>query len=124
MAHTVLQLLKARTRHADRELVFGKRGGPYSRWTESKALLDGRIGLSSPWVVHDLRRTVATGMALAYKPHIIEAILNHVSGHRGGIAGIYNRAAYTKEKVESLARWDEHVRGVVEGRDNVVAGRQ
>ena len=117
MARTVLELLRARTRHGDRELVFGKRGGPYSRWTEAKALLDARIGVSSPWVVHDLRRTVATGMAdIGMQPHIIEAVLNHVSGHKGGVAGIYNRASsYAAEKAAALARWDEHVTSIVGG---------
>ena len=59
---------------------------------------------------HDLRRSAATGMAdIGIQPHIIEAVLNHVSGHKGGIAGIYNRAAYSAEKAQALARWDEHL---------------
>ena len=36
------------------------------------------------------------------QPHIIEAVLNHVSGHKGGVAGIYNRAAYEPEKRAAL----------------------
>jgi hypothetical protein len=43
---------------------------------------------------------------LGIQPHIIEAVLNHVSGHKGGIAGIYNRAQYGPEKAQALARWD------------------
>jgi hypothetical protein len=49
----------------------------------------------APWTMHDLRRSLVTGMndrGLA-PPHIIEAIVNHISGHRGGIAGIYNKAS-------------------------------
>ena len=69
------------------------------------------------WTIHDLRRTVATGMAeLGVQPHIIEALLNHVSGHKGGVAGIYNRATYDKEKREALNLWGEHVLSVIEGR--------
>ena len=49
------------------------------------------------------------------QPHIIEAVLNHQSGHKAGIAGIYNRSSYTKEKAEALARWDEHVLSIVGG---------
>jgi hypothetical protein len=52
---------------------------------------------------------------IGIQPHIIEAVLNHVSGHKGGIAGIYNRAQYSAEKAQALARWDEHIRAVVEG---------
>jgi hypothetical protein len=46
-------------------------------------------------------------------PHIIEAVLNHVSGHKGGVAGIYNRSSYAAEKAAALARWDEHVTSIV-----------
>ena len=52
---------------------------------------------------------------LGIQPHIIEAVLNHVSGHKGGVAGIYNRANYTKEKADALTRWDAHVATVVGG---------
>ena len=51
--------------------------------------------LAAEWRLHDLRRTAATGMAeLGVQPHVIEAVLNHVSGHRAGVAGVYNRATY------------------------------
>ena len=53
---------------------------------------------------------------LGVQPHIIEAVLNHVSGHKGGVAGVYNRATYDKEKREALNLWAEHVAAVVEGR--------
>jgi hypothetical protein len=39
------------------------------------------------------------------KPHVIEAIVNHISGHRGGIAGIYNRAVYIDERRRALEAW-------------------
>jgi hypothetical protein len=50
------------------------------------------------------------------QPHIIEAVLNHVGGHKGGIAGVYNRATYDKEKREALNLWAEHVMALVEDR--------
>ena len=36
------------------------------------------------------------------QPHIIEAVLNHIGGHKGGVAGIYNRAMYEPEKRAAL----------------------
>jgi len=57
---------------------------------------------------------------LCVQPHIIEAVLNHVSGHKGGVAGIYNRATYDKEKRESLNLWAEHFTALVEGRKAIV----
>jgi integrase len=62
------------------------------------------------WRLHDLRRTAATMMAeIGVLPHIIEAILNHVSGHKSGVAGIYNRARYTDEMREALQMWGDYV---------------
>lgn len=49
---------------------------------------------------------------LGVLPHIIEAILNHVSGHRAGVAGIYNRARYEAEMRQALERWADHVDGI------------
>jgi integrase len=122
MATQVRSLLGAQERTDGRELVFGRSIGPFSGFSRCKAGLDGRIaelngnrGLAQ-WVLHDLRRSAATGMAeIGIQPHVIEAVLNHVSGHKGGIAGIYNRAQYSAEKAQALARWDEHIRTVVEG---------
>jgi integrase len=66
------------------------------------------------WTIHDIRRTVATRMAeLGVQPHIIEAVLNHVSGHKGGIAGVYNRATYDKERRSALNLWAGHIMALV-----------
>jgi integrase len=114
MSLTAAALLRPR---AGRDTVFGRLSAPFSGWGAAKAALDARIGPMTHWVIHDLRRTVATGMAdIGIQPHIIEAVLNHVSGHKGGIAGIYNRAQYATERAQALARWDEHLRGVVDMR--------
>ena len=68
------------------------------------------------WTLHDLRRTAATGMAeLGIAPHIVEACLNHVSGAKAGVAGVYNRAAYAPEKAAALERWANHIAGLVSG---------
>jgi integrase len=102
-------------RIADRTLVFGRNDSfGFRGWAIAKARLDKSIakaGTRLPhWTLHDLRRTCATGMAgLKIQPHIIEAVLNHVSGHKAGVAGIYNRAAYDEEKREALNRWAAHV---------------
>ncbi|MFA7413679.1 MAG: integrase arm-type DNA-binding domain-containing protein [Rhizobium sp.] len=71
----------------------------------------------APWTFHDLRRTLSTGLhELGIAPHIVEAILNHVSGHRAGVAGTYNRATYAHEKGRALKIWADHVLHVAEGR--------
>jgi len=50
---------------------------------------------------------------LKVQPHIIEAVLNHVSGHKAGVAGVYNRAKYSDEMRTALQRWGDHVDGIV-----------
>jgi integrase len=92
-------------------------------WSRHKARLDRRLGFERPWTLHDLRRSVATRMAdIGVEPHVIEATLNHHSGFRSGVAGTYNRSAYTPQIAAALARWSAHVAVLVENRtSNVVA---
>jgi integrase len=123
MADTVRSLLKSRRKDVGRDLLFGYRNGPYNGWAKAKLALDQRTGALKHWTIHDIRRSVATGMAdIGIQPHIIEAVLNHVSGHKGCIAGIYNRATYAKEKAEALARWGAHIAAVVNQSPGKVVG--
>jgi integrase len=58
------------------------------------------------WRLHDLRRTCATGLQrLGVRLEVTEAILNHVSGSKAGIVGIYQRHDWAEEKIEAMARW-------------------
>ena len=50
---------------------------------------------------------------MGVQPHVIAAVVNHVSGHKAGVAGVYNRATYAKDKREALAMWGAHVEGPV-----------
>jgi integrase len=124
-----LAILKARPRIAGRECVFASGANGFLGWSNYKVALDARIasnGAIPAWRLHDLRRTVSTRMhdELGIAPHIVEAVLNHVSGHRAGVAGVYNRAAYAKEKAVALARWAEHLTAIVGGgRSKVVPMR-
>lgn len=96
--------------------VFAK----YATWSTDKTLLDRRSGVAG-WVLHDIRRSVATGMAdIGVQPHVIEAVLNHQSGAKRGVAGIYNRSTYANEKRRAVDRWAEHLMTVVEGREATV----
>jgi integrase len=110
-----------------RDLIFGYADGPFSGWTGSRKLLNDRIekvtGSPLPhWTPHDLRRSFATHASkLGIQPHVIEAILNHVSGFRAGVAGIYNRNPYDAEKRTALATWADHLLAIVESRDSNVS---
>jgi hypothetical protein len=80
--------------------------------------MDGRITATAGralqrWTLHDLRRTVRTGMSkLGVKPHVAELVLNHVA-HRSGVVGIYDHHDYQPEIAEALAKWEAHLLGVL-----------
>jgi integrase len=108
----------------DRDRLFGEHSGAgFVTWSRHKQKLDRRLGDAVGWRLHDLRRTVATRMAdLGVEPHVIEQILNHQSGHKGGLHGIYNRSTYAEAAKAALGRWASYVEALVSGRpDNVVA---
>ena len=59
-----------------------------------------------PWRFHDIRRTVATNLQkLNIRFEVTEAVLNHLSGSKTGVAGVYQRHDWAKEKREALAAW-------------------
>jgi len=120
-----LAIIAARPRQPDRDLIFGSGQKAFSGWSNAKYALDARLRASGAelpeWRVHDVRRGVATHMGeIGILPHVIEAILNHVSGHKGGVAGIYNRAAYEDQVRTALDRWAEWLMAMVEERDSNV----
>ncbi len=103
----------------------GAAGTPFAGWSKSKRALDRAIAdaraktsrergeelaVLVAWNVHDLRRTVATGLqSLGVRLEVTEAVLNHISGSRGGIAGVYQRHDWASEKRAALDAWAAHV---------------
>ncbi|MDQ0997030.1 integrase [Phyllobacterium ifriqiyense] len=64
----------------------------------------------TPWRVHDLRRTMVSGLAQAgYATDVVDRLLNHVSGSQSGVKGVYQRYEFMKERREALMAWGEHV---------------
>lgn len=115
-----LNIIRGLQRRRDRAFVFGEGRGSFQGWSKARAGLDRRaakVGQPlAPWRLHDIRRTMAARLAeLGIQPHVIEAVLNHVSGHKAGVAGIYNRALYSAEKRQALQLWAEHLRSLLDG---------
>ena len=107
------QELLASLPHISSEYVFSTNGEkPVSGWSSVKAKLDAACGVKS-WVLHDLRRSCATGLQkLGVTLQATEAVLGHTSGSRGGVVGIYQRHDYAKEKRAALELWATHVLGL------------
>jgi integrase len=109
------------------EFVFRGRVGGFNGFSKAKTALDEDSGVAD-WRLHDLRRTMATGLQkLGVRLEVTEAVLNHVSGSRAGIVGVYQRHEWADEKRAALNAWGEHIAAIVEGRqaaDNVTQLRR
>lgn len=126
-------ILSAVSKRDGRDFLFGLGEGGYSGWSKSKAELDERIegarqraGLlkSMPaWTLHDLRRTGSTLLheRCIAQPHVVEAILNHISGHQAGVAGVYNKALYLEERRKALGEWGKLIADIVRNEKNASA---
>ncbi len=130
LAPLALEIIKGVTQVAGRDLLFGKGPHGFAGWGTPKLALDAKIQAIRkkagakpmlPWVVHDLRRAFATGAGhLGVQPHVIEAALNHVSGHKRGVAGVYNKSPYAREVRAAMALWGDHVQSVVQGAERKI----
>ena len=102
-----LAILKAIPRRGDRENVFGSAEGGFSGWSKAKAALDEKTELKEAWTLHDLRRTVRTGMGkLGVQPHVAEAVLNHLPPK---LIRTYDTNKYEQEKRQALDLWANHL---------------
>ncbi|MFN6983355.1 MAG: tyrosine-type recombinase/integrase [Rhizobium oryzihabitans] len=105
-----LHILNEVPRFLDCDYVFTTtRNSPVSGFSKMlRRLSEG--SQTSDWRLHDLRRTAASGMARAgVAPHVVEKVLNHISGTISGVAAVYNRYGYDREKREALEAWGEYL---------------
>jgi integrase len=118
-------------------LVFSTTGKTsVSGYSKAKAKLDVRMAelatedaseaatgpqkAIQPWRVHDARRTLATGLQrLGVRFEVTEAVLNHVSGSRSGIAGVYKRHGWGPEKRAALDAWGAHIEDLLNPADQL-----
>lgn len=103
---------------------------PISGISKAKAKLDAEMCKANEgevvpaWRIHDIRRTVATGFQrLGVRLEVTEAVLNHISGSRSGIVGVYQHHKWEDEKRSALNAWAQRVYAIVADRtpDNVVS---
>ena len=109
------EIVKALDHHGD--YVFSRYETPVSGYSKAQGRLRRASGIKRHWQIHDIRRTVATGLQrLKVALPVTEAVLGHVSGSRRGVIGIYQRHDYADEKRAALKAWGSHVMSLIEGR--------
>jgi integrase len=100
-----------------REQVRGKPSTTFNGWGKPKAAFDKELrSRVAPWTLHDLRRTLSSGMAALGVPQpVVEKLLNHVSGGvQSPIAAVYNRYGYMSEMRDAVAKWEAKLTGLAE----------
>ena len=120
-------IVAAQPRFAGCDFIFTNDGRrPVGGFSRLKYALDQPMQPARPWVLHDVRRTAASGMQrLGTRVEVIEQVLNHRSGTFRGIVGVYQRHDYIDERRIALQRWADYVEQLVSGkkRDTVVPMR-
>ena len=115
LASRAMELLP--TRQVGQPLVFPTPSGqPFVSFSAAKRELDQASHVSG-WVLHDLRRTMVSGMArLGVAPHVADKILNHQSGAISGVAAVYQRHDFLAERKAAIELWGDHVAGLLHPR--------
>jgi integrase len=110
LSDQAIEILKTLPRIAGSNFVFTINGRNPVRGTHRAKRRIDKLGPSiPPWVLHDIRRTVASGMArLGANLPVIEKLLNHVSGSFAGIVGVYQRHSFADEKGAAMTAWARH----------------
>ena len=111
LSRPVLSILDTVPKTGD--LVFSGDGKTvFQGYSKAKTRLDSLSGVKD-WTLHDLRRTVVSGMArLGVAPHVADKILNHQSGTISGVAAVYQRHEFLKERERALQRWGDHLQSL------------
>ena len=116
LSQPAVAILQAFPRFAEGNFVLSTDGGltASSNYGANKRRLDALLPADfKAWRLHDLRRSVASGMArLGVQLPVIEKVLNHSSGSFAGIVGVYQHHSFAIEKAKALALWGQHVAGL------------
>jgi len=118
-----LDIIEAQPRIDDLPFVFattrGRKDDHFNSWGKCKAKLDAKLNFKEPWVIHDLRRTSRSLMSrLGVITEVAEAVMGH---KQKGVVGVYNRHTYEPEMAAALQRVANHIDGLLNPNQNVVA---
>ena len=115
LSHPAIAILQALPRIGDRLVLTTDGETPSSNYAKNKKRLDALLPPDmSAWWLHDIRRTVASGLAkLGINLPVIEKVLNHASGSFAGIVAVYQRHDFADEKRRALDAWGAFVSDLV-----------
>ncbi len=121
LAPQVVALLESLPRF-DGPFVFSSGDTPVSGHSKAKKRLDKSIAAANDgqalkeFVVHDLRRSFATGLQrLGIAMEVTEHCLNHKGESFAGIRGVYQRHDYRIEMRRALEQWANHLDALTSG---------
>jgi len=123
LSDLAIEIIEQLPQIGDSDLVFTtNEKTPVSGFSKAKSRVDKLMGDPSEWILHDLRRTAASGVArLGVAPHVVDKILNHTAGTIRGVAAVYNRFEYLPERKAALEAWGRFVETLIRPtRSNVV----
>lgn len=110
------RIIGAMPRKDDGPYVFSISGArPFNMFGKAKREIDEASGVAA-WRLHDLRRTLASGLAgLGFPIEVTSKVLNHKSAVFSGVREVYNRYSYKPEMRRALEAWAAHVEGLATG---------
>lgn len=123
----MLDVLRRVPRFLGSDFVFTTTGkSPISGFGRLKDRLDKALPEGTdPWIIHDLRRTMSTNMAMLGVPQpVTEALLNHKTGVVSGVAAIYNVYSYADEKREALETWNARIEEITKTKNDQLSERR
>jgi integrase len=122
LSDKVVEIFKGLPRIKGKGLVFTTTGEtPVSGEARAKQRLEAATKLQEHWTLHDIRRTVASGLQrLGFPIEVVEAVLNHKSGTVRGVAAVYARHDYADEKRKALDAWARHIDTILSGKPGTV----
>lgn len=113
LCSTAAEAATAETHENDTLLFPGeRRGKAFNTWSKTKKSLDKLSGATG-WTLHDLRRTFSTRLNAFTPPHVVEKIINHLSGTISGVSAVYNHHAYAEERRAAVTEWERRLLAIV-----------
>jgi integrase len=117
LSDEVLAILKELPRFSRGDCLFTTTFGakPVNDFSHIKTRLDELMLLEletlPPFVIHDIRRTMRTGLsALPVPPDVAELVIAHA---RPGLRKVYDMHSFEAEKRRALELWAGHLRDIV-----------